>query len=228
MVLDILMKQYKSIESIECDKCLKKGNIICTIDNYKINSDGLLIINDKNNIYAKIKTIPLKSYIWFFKNSSNNILVFENILPNNYRGNLAKLAFENNEIFINDSHIKKQINLSKSNITLNSHYELISSFGYEKLKYISCGSIKLMELNEGIIQIISPLFSNDMLKYGRIIDKIRDNKYTNNGKKMLLIINTKKTDNLMKIVSDNIKNFDDLLNKYKTKKEQKKFLSSYK
>ena len=50
---------------------LKKGNIICSIDDYKINSYGNIIIGES-------KTIPFKSYIWLFKNSINNTINLKN------------------------------------------------------------------------------------------------------------------------------------------------------
>ena len=210
IILNTLLEQYKLIEYIECDKSLKKGNIICSIDNYKINSNGSIIINmvtNQKTNKTKFKTIPFKSYIWLFKNSFNNRLILNNILPNNYRGDLTKIILKNNEILINDSHIKKQINLHQSNIILKSDYNLISSLGYNDLKYITYNSIKLIELNEKILEIIKKYISNNQLKYSLIIEKIFNNKYTYENKKILLILNFEKKIPKIKFVSNNIKNF---------------------
>ena len=40
--------------------CFLRNNIICQIDEYKINSNGYLILSND-------KYIPLNSYIWLFK-----------------------------------------------------------------------------------------------------------------------------------------------------------------
>ena len=221
-IINNLIKQYNLIKMIETDKNLKKGNIICSIDNYKINSEGLIIINE--NSEQKIKTIPFKSYIWLFKNSFNNRLVLNNILPNNYIGNLTKLISTNDEIIIDDTYIKKKINLNQSNIILKSQFNTISSFRYNELKHIKYNSINLIELDEIILGIIKNYIGNSQSIYSSLIENIFNNKYTYKNEKILLIFNFQKKIPTIKIVSKRIKNFEDLLNTYKTKKDLKKFL----
>ena len=227
ITLNNLLEQNKLIETMNHDKNLKKGNIICSVDNYKINSNGCIIINfdtDDKNKKRKFKTIPFKSYIWLFKNSTNNRLVLNNILPNNYRGDFTKFISRNEKLLINDSHVKKQINLCESNIKLKSEYDIISSFGFNQLKYISYNNINLIEINERILEIMREYITTKQLKYSFIIEKIFNNKYSYAHKKILLIFNFERKEPKIKIVSNEIKNFEDLLNKYKTKKELKGFL----
>jgi hypothetical protein len=222
--MNCLLEQNNFIELIESDKNLKKGNIICSVDNYKVNSEGSLIISIDELNNNKYKTIPLKSYIWLFKNSTNNKLLLNNISPNNFNCDLTKLFLNNDEFYVKASHIKKQIILNESSIELKSEYDLISSFGYTNLKYISYRNLKLMEINERILDIMNEFLSYNDSLYSLLLEKIFNNKYTIGHKKQLLIIYFEKKTPIIKLVSNEIKNFEDLLNKYKTKKELKKFL----
>lgn len=208
---------------------LKKGNIICSIDDYKINSDGDIIIsefiNKKNN--KKLKLIPFKSYIWLFKNLLNNTINLTNISPNNYRGDLTKkLLNDNDTITINDSIIKKKLVIIESIVKITSNYESISLLGLTELKYISYNSIRLVELNEKMLEILKEFIGLNQSKYSNIINFIFENKYTFVDKKKMLLIDFDKRLPMIKIISRNINNFDDLIFKYKTKNEQKDFLLS--
>jgi len=222
---------------------LKKGNIICSIDNYKIDSNGNMIINiiDMNEMndndnnddsisrekVKKYKKIPFKSYIWLFKNSRNNTINLINITSNNYRCDLTKINNINNELVLNDSCIKKKINLIETNISIKSNFKSISSLGLDKLKYITYNSIKLFELNEKIMEIIKKFLLENQFKYQFIISQIFNNKYTYEDKKMMLIFNfNDKRLPTIKFVSNDIINFEDLTKKYKTKKELKDFMIS--
>ena len=213
-------------ESIEYDKNLKSGNIICSIDRYVVNSSGLMIIHTNcENKKQTLKTIPIKSYIWLFKNSHNDRLVLNNILPNNYyRGNLLKLRSKNNMIVINDSFIKKQINLNESNFILKSEYNIISTIGYNNLKYISHNNLNLIEINEKILEIMKEYITTNQTKYSHLIDKIFNNKYTYTYNKQLLLLVFEKKNLKIKMISNENQNFEDIINKYKTNKELKKFL----
>ena len=221
-----LIEKNKLLDYVETNKCLKKGNIICCVDNYKIDSTGYLIISTKVNSNNKniYKTIPFKSYIWLFKNNYNKRLVLNNILPNNYRGDLTKLITQSNDIIINDSHIKKQINLYETNIILETKFERISSITFGELKYISYNSIKVVEITEKIIEILKDYMLINQSEHYSILNKIFNSKYTYDEKKILFILNLETDIKRIKIIPNNIKNFECLLNKYKTKSEQKNFL----
>jgi hypothetical protein len=219
-----LLKLNKNLDIIintsDNDRYLKKGNIICSIDDFKINNNGELIIDNNENNF---KTIPFKSYIWLFKSSIYNNLNIKVILRSNYKFDLSKIL--NNKIFmINDSHIKKQIILNDTNIILNKQYNSISTIGFSELKYITYNKIKLIEINEKIIEILKKIVIINPSKYSNVFEKIFNRRYTHQYKKILLILNFKNNKPIIKIISNNINNFDDLLNKYRTKKELKNFL----
>jgi hypothetical protein len=237
------MKDTNNIEKknlIEYDKLLqlsnnyknlKKGNIICAVDNYKINFQGEIIINEykysKNK--KKYKTIPFKSYIWFFKNSMNNTINFINIYPNNYYLDINKRLYENNKYVINDTHIKKQVKLIDSTIQIMTKFKSISTLDYSELKYITHDSIKLVELNEKLLEIIKKLVINNR-KYFDLINEIFNDKFTFIEKKILMVLDFSYDEILpdIKIITDEIKNFDDFLSKYACNNKQKDFLLSIK
>jgi hypothetical protein len=236
-ILNKLIKKNNLCKLSSNYENLKKGYIICSIDNYKIDSMGNIIISDidMNDIVntklrkkkKKYKIIPFKSYIWLFKNSRNNIINLKNISSNNYRGDLTKINNKNNELVLNDSCIKKQINLTETSILIESNFKSISSFGLDELKYITYNSIKLFELNEKILEIIKNFICENQFKYKDIISYIFNNKYTYEDKKMMLMFNfNEKRLPIIKIVSKDINNFEDLTYKYKTNKELKDFMIS--
>lgn len=222
------LSKYDNILQINNNlKNLKKGYIICDIDNYKIDDKGNIIINESNinSNDENNKLIPLKSYIWLFKNNINNRIILKNISSNNYRGDLTKILINNNEVFsINDSYVKKQINIIKITIQIETNYEDISQIGLSELKYITYNSIKLVELNEKVVEIIKNFIIKNQSKYLNIINYIFDNKYTYSNKKNIIIFNFNKKIPKIKIISREIINFDDLLYKYNSVSKQKKFL----
>jgi hypothetical protein len=174
--------------------------------------------------------IPLKSYIWLFKNSTNNMININFISSNDYRGNLVKTLEETNEILLTDSFVKKQINLVNINIYADNNYLSNAIIDYGKIKYISCKKMKLIELDEKVLDIFACLLANNQEQYSRIINEIftkNENFTLNDDKKILITINTVSEIPEIKIVSNQIVNFDDFLNKYKTEREQKNFLINY-
>lgn len=220
-----LIKKNNSIQITSVYSNLKKGNIICSIDDYKINSCGNIIIGE-------YKTIPLKSYIWLFKNSRNNTINLKNISPQNYRGELINSQDENEELFIDDSSIKKQVNVKESLIPIKSEYDTISVFGLSQLKYMTYNfnsnstSIELIEVNEKMLEIIKQFLISNQRTYYDIINYIFSEKYTSVNNKMLLIFNfNKRRLPTIKIISNDIAtNYDYILDKYKSNKELKDFL----
>lgn len=231
LTLNNLLNQFKLININDNYYCLKKGNILCSIDNYKIDCEGNIIIFQSNNDVMDEKIIiPLKSYIWLFKNSTNNMININFISSNDYRGNLVKTLEETNEILLTDSFVKKQINLVNINIYADNNYLSNAIIDYGKIKYISCKKMKLIELDEKVLDIFACLLANNQKKYSRIINEIfteNENFTPNDGKKILITINAVSEIPEIKIVSNQIVNFDDFLNKYKTEREQKNFLINY-
>lgn len=237
LLLHSLIKKNNLIQIGTEYSNFKMGNIICSIDNYKINSQGNLIIEDieENQILSKrenkYKSIPLKSYIWLFKNSRNNKISLKNILPKNYRGDLINLQDENGISFIDDSCIKKQVNIIESIIQIKTNYNSVSSFGLSELKYMTYNydstSIQVVELNEKMTEIIKHFLLSNSRIYVDILNHMTNNNYAKSNNKILLAFkfNERRLPTI-KIVSKNIVNYDDILNKYKTNKELKNFLVS--
>ena len=210
---------------------LKKGNIICSIDNYNINSEGNIIIEENDLLSVKekkYKLIPFKSYIWLFKNSINNQINLKIISHNNYKLKLSKkIQYENEKLKINDSNIMKKIKLIESIITIKTEYNSVSQFDISELKYIKYNSIKLLELNEKILEIIKQLLFENQTTYSYIINNIFNDKYTYINKKIMLLFNfNEKKLPTITIITKDIINFEDILYKYKTNDELKKFLVS--
>ena len=87
--------------------------------------------------------------------------------------------------------------------------------------------MKLIELNEKILEIIKKFICENQYKYQNIISHIFNNKFADENKKIILIFNfNKRRLPEIKLISKDINNYDDLTNKYKTNKELKDFLIS--
>lgn len=218
-----LLDKYNEIGRIEEDyRYLRKGSIICSIDNYKIYSNGYVNISSSNK---NPKLIPLKSYLLFFKNRTSCEINLNVLSSNNYKYNLTKIVKYDETLSINDSHIKKQINIIKTRIELKTNYKNVSMIGYSKLKNITYKEFKIIELNEKILEFIKLFLSNEN---SNIINYILNNRYTYENKKILLLFYFGEKKPIVKIISKEMKNFDELINTYKTKNEQKKFILSIK
>lgn len=201
-------------------KILLKKNILCSIDNFKINSSGYLITNSKK--FTNI--IPLKSYIWLYKSRLNNTLKIE-YLPNNmYKINLIELTRE--YLTIDDSYITKKISISKNIILLDNYhndYNNISSITPNEIKYIRYNNKILIELNEKIIFLLKEIIKEKPYYYQNIFEKIFTQRYNFNNKKIIIGMDINDRLPILKIIN-NYKNFNDIINKYNTKKELKKFI----
>ena len=208
----------KRLCEIENKKYLSRKNIICAIDNYKINSNGHIII-------SKNKTIPFKSYLWLFKSfidKNNNLNL--SIIPNNiYNINLIEL--NNKIISINDSYIKKKISIIEKNVFLNDKYNEISSFNSSEIKYIEYKNNIILELNEKILFMMKKLIMSNQYLYQDVFSKIFSSRYTHNSNKIIIGINFNNEFPKLTIIN-NYKNFDLIIKKYKTKKELKRFILS--
>ena len=131
---------YLSIEN----NILVKDTIICTVDGFTFDENGLLIV-----IYNDINmNISLNSYIWLFKNVNNSILIeYINKDTNRNIFNNIKLENINNYIGVNISKIiyfkndNKYI-LELNEIILNIFRDVI--INYEKL----CNYLDLHKYNE--------------------------------------------------------------------------------
>lgn len=130
-------------------KIFDKNTLIYKIDNYKIDKNGYL---DMNGI-----KIPIKSYIWYFKELDND---------NYYNLKYHKLKI--NALGIKFIEIETKIYNNK-NFSIN-----LSDFNYINYK-----NKLIFELNESLLYLIRDyLFQNDTYKY--FIDFIIKNKYKNN------------------------------------------------
>ena len=121
--------------------------------------------------------------------------------------------------------------MDKNIIQIKTNYNSVSSLGLDKLKYITYNhnstSIQVVELNEKIMEIIKYFLISNVRIYKNIINYTFNNNYTKDKNKILLVFNFNNGKfPTIKIISKNIGNYDDILNKYKTNKELKKFLIS--
>ena len=238
---------YKQIiEASICNKIFKRMTILCTVDKFKINEKGNLLI-DKKDIFidkkdisiegknmlfeyditkdmiddsTNTKQIPFKSYIWLFKSIDDNNLEIIYIPNNLHKINPIILGRINAEI--KDSDVPKYINLSSTNILLNSNFNDISSIGINEISYIRLKNIYFFELNEKILFMLKKIISMRPNLYVDVFEKIFSHRYTHIGSKILIIINLKKYPRI-KIINGYF-NFDSVIKKYKTNKEKKNFL----
>jgi hypothetical protein len=161
-----LMKIYKKYG------LLKKGSIIRSINNKKINQDG--------NIQMDNISIPIKSYIWYLINEEYiNIELYKTIKKNSLIN-----AFEINLNKINSNFIL--FKLENKNITTN----------IDEINYIKYNNKYLFELNETFIDI----FQNLILNNSYINNYLINNKYNIRNKKIILAINLIENNIILKIV----------------------------
>lgn len=212
------------IKRMEKNYCyLRKGCIICSIDNYKIYSNGFINISSGER-NKNPKLIPFKSYLWLFKNRTSCEINLNIISSNNYRGDLTKIVNCEETLSINDSQIKKHVNIINAKIVLKYDLRNSSSLEYSKFNNITYKYFKIVELNEKMLGIINEFLSSNKNIYKYLIDYIMKNKYTHENEKILLLFDFRKKELAIKIISKEIKNFNELINIYKTKNEQKKFI----
>ena len=196
-------------------KYLSRKNIICSVDNYKINSEGNLEINSEISI-------PFKSYIWLFKNSKNNLLNIELISNNIFNFDIIELKYK--EVTINDDYIKKKINIINTQIYLDNNYNNISGITLCELKYIKYNNNYIVELNERILKILKPLAIDNRV-YSKIFNKIISQRYNKNSNKIILGIKINK-DNIPTIKDiSGYKNFENLISTFNSKLKIKKFIN---
>lgn len=229
-------EKYDSIINTDVEnlKYLKKGNIICSVDNYKINSDGFIFRglddNLKDNLEDNLQSvvIPFKSYLWFFKNTNCNVLNLDIFPVNNLKIDLTKIINFEDKIHLNELLIKKN-KITNTNIVLKSDFKNISIYEYSTLKNVVHKKLKIVELNEKILELLRPFFSENKNLYLNIIKHIFNNKYTYENKKILLFFSfDEKKLPIVKIIPKKINNFDELINIYKTKKQQNEFMLNIK
>lgn len=203
----------------------RQKNIICSIDNYLINQDGNIILNNTENI-----TIPFKSYLWLFK-TNNDVLKLEYIPYHNYDINMTYsndfLSLDN--MTINRKKIKKKnLTIKKEEVILNEnyYYNNISSITINELKYIKWKNIKILELNEKILYGLKQFVITNINLYSTVFEKILNNICNFYGKKILLIL-YQNSENINEIkLINKINKFDELINNYKSHDELKKFIKS--
>jgi len=214
---NIIKNKINKIDLTKNIKYLVKKNIICSIDNYKFNSIGYLEI-------SKSKFIPFKSYIWLFKSEIDNIIKI-NIIPNYiYNINLIELNYNKN--IIDDRYIKKKIKIIETSIILNNYNE-ISSINTVDIKYLKYKKFIICELNEKILCIFKSFIRKNSYLYEKVFENIFSFKFNNLKKKLIISINFDENIPLLNLILE-YDNFDSIIEKYKTKKEQKEFINSIK
>jgi hypothetical protein len=213
---NINLQIKKIILDRENKKCLSKKNILCSVDNFKINSYGQIIISDN-------KIIPFKSYLWLFKSFDNNILDLY-VIPN-YVYTINLIELNNGKIILTDSYVKKKLSIIKTKIYLDTNYDSISSFDSSEIKYVKYKDKFLLELNEKILITMKKILINKPYLYQDIFEKIFSNRYNHYDDKIIMGINFENEYPRLTILN-NCKNFKHLLKKYKTKKELKRFITA--
>lgn len=201
----------------ENKKYLSKKNILCSIDNYKIDKNGNIIIDGEKNI-------PFNSYIWLFKSIDNNILNLS-LIPN-YIYNINLIELNNGSITLTDSYIKKKLEIKETKIYLDTSYEKISSFNSSEIKYIKYKNKLICELNEKILFTMKNCIIKKQNLYQKIFSKIFSNRYNHDGSKLIVGINFDYEYPKISIINNHT-NFESIKEKYKTNKELKRFIMNY-
>ena len=185
-------------------------NIILSIDDYQINQEGMIIMEDT--------LIPISTYLWLF--AKNNKVNIKNI----------------NTAFINDVRIIKSENnyildyvdlcdLRLVNNELKLNYSFNNSLSISKLNFAKYRNKCLLELNEKIMQILKPIMQNTDI-FDNLYDYIIKNKYS--SKKNVVIIDDRLNIKIIrKIKSEDISDINDIISHFKTKKELGDFIESY-
>lgn len=193
-------------KKLKQSKYLTVGTIINSIDSYIINSYGNLSLNN----------IPIKSYIWLFKNISDiiNIKIFSK------KSVTLPKIHDNIEIY--DFDIAKRINYITSEYCIfnNNPPSLIN---VSTFNYIKFNNIYLIELNENILLIMKNLLINNSI-YDYLCDYLFDNKYSLNNKIILKISFVKNILPKIKIVHEynNLQHLNCIIN---SEAKLKRFLS---
>ena len=206
------------------NKFLKRKNIICSVDDYKINNIGNIIISECSVNKLNSKQIPFKSYIWLFKSVDDYIIKLKFIPNHIYNINLLVLNYK--KIIISDSNLKKKIKINEKLFILEKNFNDISSFSCNEIKYITWKHKFMFELNEKILLILKNFIVDKSLLYKNIFTKIFKNRFTYNKKKIILIINFEHSNYPSIYILDKYIDFNDLIDNNTTNKHLKSFLSS--
>lgn len=203
-------KKLKKYEKIHCH------NIIMSIDDYLISSDGNLIIKNLE--------IPLTSYLWL--NTNHEKIKIKSISKNLSRNiRVCKEQDIDNSIiyYINLKEEKKDITFGYYGIKINKNYK--KSFTVSELNYIKYKDKIMLELNEKIMQFLKPIIqTTDNLDY--LYDYvIKKNKY--NEKIFLILDNRLNIKLIYKINNIKIKYIGDVFKMFKTKKEVGFFIENF-
>ena len=197
---------------------LIKYSIICSIDNYYINSEENLIISEN-------LTIPIKSYIWLFKNINKNNIEFEIIKNTHY--NIDKSEFYYQFIKISDNNLNKNFVINKCSYNIKNNFNICSSLNISDIKYINYKNNYIIELNEKILLILKNIIIKHNI-YDNIGQKIINNSFNNNNynNKILIKLNlfSNKLPNIT--IINKFKNFDTLYNNFTNRNELIEFIKN--
>jgi hypothetical protein len=210
--IKINYKNELDVNTVEYGLHLKKkdtDNIIMTIDNYPICSNGDLLIREY--------TIPLSTYLWLFKNE--NSIRIKGISLNTLKN--IRINKEDEDLYYAElSHIEN-IKFNYYNVKLLSNTE--SALSISKLNYIEYNKKYLIEINEKMMQILKILFQTTD-NYDKLYDYINKNKYLN--KRIVVAIDIRMNIKIIKRIKNipivNINNIiklfpkEDMIKKYIT------------
>jgi hypothetical protein len=188
----------------------RKNNIIISIDNYPICSNGYLLI--------KKHTIPISTYLWLLKKVD---IIKIKAIGSKMLNNIC-INKENNDIYYVDfSHIKNiKFSYYSSKLFLNINNALLVS----KLNYINYNKKYLIEINEKIMQILKILFQSTD-NYDILYDYINENKYSNN--RIVIMIDTRINIKIIKKIKHIvINNIDTIINFFPEKNMLKQYIKT--
>jgi hypothetical protein len=150
---------------------ITKGTIITEIDNLKFNSELELILEKKDFLLNLFETIPIKSYIWFFKKINKNDIYKIKI---KFIKNKLKLIKNENNYMVS---ILDNLNYEEKTIEIKNNKNV--SINISNLNYINYNNKYILEINENILLFLKELFILNN-KYINIIKNIFNNKYSIN------------------------------------------------
>lgn len=208
---------FSSPEEHKQIKYLCKKNIICSIDNFVIDIDGNLILDNNNYI-------PIKSYFWLFKSIKNNYLDL-NIITN-LKKNLNKIDINTECIKLDDKKLLKKIIITNIKININTYFNKLSKYKINELCFIKFKNMYIFELNERILfELKSLIISSD--DYNYIIELLFKNKYVFNNDKIIMGIIFLKKSKPFITINNKHKSINQIINKYKNNKEINNFIKSF-
>jgi len=214
----ILLKNALDIEIVEYGLYYNKNvskhgqemyNVVLSIDDYPISSNGNLLINDYS--------VPVSTYIWLFKQEDTLKMkgISSNILKN------VCINKEGKNMLIDCRRIEN-IRFNHYNVKLRDESE--SVLPVSKLNFIKYNNKYLIEINEKIMQILKILIQSTD-NYDELYDYINENLFSN--KKIVVVIdNNVNIKIIKKIKKSTVYNLDTITKHYKKQHTLKNYIKS--